>query len=151
MQFSAARLRRGEVLAGVSGVALLVFLFALNWLTFGGVNRHGWTAVPVLRWLLIVTAVTAIGLAFTQATREGPAVPVSLSVIVTVLGSISVVLLVIRLLTTSAGLCDGLYLGLLATIGITVGGFQSLRREQGWTPGPGRPIETVSLHSPHHG
>jgi hypothetical protein len=148
MELKPTRLRRGEVIAGVSGVALLIFVFALNWLTVGGRNRHGWSAVPLLRWLLVVTALTAIALAFTQATRRAPALPVSLSVIATVLGGLSVLLLVIRLLTTSAGLCAGAYLGLVAAIGIAVGGYQSLRREQGWTPGPDHPVETVPLSRP---
>jgi hypothetical protein len=140
-------LRRGEILAGASAVALLVFLFALNWLTVGGHNLHGWVAIPVLRWLLLVTALTALMLTFTQATRPGPALPVSLSTVVTVLGALSTLLLTIRLLTTSAGLCPGALLGLLAAIGIMVAAFDSLRREQGWTPGPDRPIETVPLDS----
>jgi hypothetical protein len=142
------RLRRGEILAGASALALLVFLFALNWVTVGGVNRHGWAAIPVLRWLLLVTALTALMLTFTQATRSGPGLPSSLSVIVTVLGALSTLLLIIRLLTASAALCAGAFLGLLAVIGIMVGGFDSLRREQGWTPGPDHPIETVPLTRP---
>jgi hypothetical protein len=147
MESEPPHLRRGEVLAGASAVALLVFLFALNWLTVGGHNRHGWEAIPVLRWPLLVTAVVALMLTFTQATRSGPGLPVSLSVIVTVLGALSTLLLIIRLLTTSAGLCAGALLGLVAVIGIMVGGFDSLRREQGWIPGPEHPIETVPLSS----
>jgi hypothetical protein len=147
MESEPPSLRRGEILAGASAVALLVFLFALNWLTAGGHNLHGWVAIPMLRWLLLVTALTALMLTFTQATFSGPGLPVSLSTIVTVLGALSTLLLVIRLLTTSAGLCAGALLGLLAAIGIMVGGFDSLRREQGWTPGPDHPIETVPLNS----
>ncbi len=147
MESESPHVRRGEILAGTSAVLLLVFLFALNWLTTGGRNRHGWEAIPVLRWLLLVTALTALMLTFTQATRPGPALPVSLSTIVTVLGAVSTLLLIIRLLTTSAGLCAGAWLGLAATIGIMVGGFDSLRREQGWTPGPDHPIETVPLNA----
>jgi hypothetical protein len=141
------RLRRGEILAGASALALVVFLFALNWLTVGGRNQHGWEAIPILRWLLVVTALTALLLTIAQATRSGPGLPVALSTIVTVLGAVSTLLLVIRLLTTSAGLCAGAFLGLLAVIGIMVGGFDSFRHEQGWTPGPDRPIETVPLSS----
>jgi hypothetical protein len=140
-------LRRGEFLAGASALALLVFLFAMNWMTVGGRNQHGWAAIPILRWLLLVTALTALMLTFAQATRSAPGLPVSLSTIVTVLGAVSTLLLVIRLLTTSAGLCAGAFLGLLAVVGIMVGGFASLRREQGWTPGPDHPIETVPLSS----
>jgi hypothetical protein len=147
MESEPPHLRRGEILAGASAVALLVFLLALNWLTVRGHSRHGWEAIPVLRWVLLVSALTALTLTFTQATRPGPGLPVSLSVIVTVLGALSTLLLIIRLLTTSAGLCAGAFLGLLAVIGITVGGFDSLRREQGWRPGPDHPIETVPLSS----
>ncbi len=147
MESERPHLRRGEIVAGTGALALLVFLFALNWLTVGGHNRRGWEAIPVLRWVLVVTALTALVLTFAQATRSGPALPVSLSVIVTVLGGVSTLLLIIRLLTTSAGLCAGAFLGLAAVIGIVVGGFDSLRREQGWRPGPGHPIETVPLSS----
>jgi hypothetical protein len=147
MESEPPHLRRGEIVAGAGGAALLIFLFALNWLTAGGHNRHGWEAIPVLRWLLLVTALTALMLTFTQATRSSPGLPVSLSTIVTVLGALSTLLLIIRLLTTSAGLCAGAFLGLLAGIGITVGAFNSLRREQGWRPGPEHPIETVPLSS----
>jgi drug/metabolite transporter (DMT)-like permease len=147
MESEPPRLRRGEILAGVSALALMVFLFALNWLTVRGHKRHGWEAIPVLRWVLLVTALIALTLTFTQATRPGPGLPVSLSVIVTVLGALSTLLLIIRLLTTSAAVCAGAVLSLLAVIGITVGGFDSLRREQGWRPGPDHPIETVPLSS----
>jgi prepilin signal peptidase PulO-like enzyme (type II secretory pathway) len=147
MVYEPPRLRRGEILAGASALALLIFLFALNWLTLGGRNRHGWDAIPILRWLLVVTALIALLLTLAQATRSGPGLPVALSTIVTVLGTVSTLLLIIRLLTTSAGLCAGAFLGLLAVIGIMVGGFDSFRREQGWTPGPEHPIETVPLSS----
>ena len=147
MVYEPPRLRRGEILAGASALALLVFLFALNWLTVSGRNRHGWEALPILRWLLVVTALTGLLLTLAQATRPGPGLPVALSTIVTVLGAVSTLLLIIRLLTTSAGLCAGAFLGLLAVIGILVGGFDSFRREQGWTPGPDHPIKAVPLSS----
>jgi hypothetical protein len=147
MVYEPPRLRRGEILAGASALALLVFLFALNWLTVSGRNRRGWEAIPILRWLLVVTALTALLLTLAQATRSGPGLPVALSTIVTVLGAVSTLLLIIRLLTTSAGLCAGAFLGLLAAIGIMVGGFDSFHREQGWIPGPDHPIETVPLGS----
>jgi hypothetical protein len=145
MESEPPSLRRGEILAGASAVALLIVLFALNWLRSGGVTRDGWSAVPVLRWLILVAAVTALTLTVAQATWPGPALPVSLSVIATVLSALTVLLLVIRLLTTGATPQVGAYLGLLSAIAMTCGAFRSLRVEQGWTPGPERPIETVPL------
>lgn len=138
-------LRRGEILAGASALALLIFLFALGWLRSGGITRSGWSAVPVLRWLIVVAALVAIALTVTQATRAAPALPVSLSVIATVLSALVVLLLIIRLLTTGATPQLGAYLGLAAVLGMSCGAFRSLRVEQGWTPGPDRPIETVAL------
>lgn len=140
-----ARLRRGELLAGLGAVALLVLLFVVPWLSVTGHNSSGWTALPTLRWLLVITALSGIALLLTQAGLGAPAVPVSLSVIVTVLAGCSALAIVIRLLTTGDGLCAGIVLGLAAAIVIAAGGYQSMRHEQGWTPGPDRPVETVPL------
>jgi hypothetical protein len=146
MDFKPARLRRGEIVAGTGGLALLVFLFALPWLSAGsGHTSTGWSGLPTLRWLIIVSALTAVALAFTQATRSAPAIPVTLSVFVTVLGGLTAILLIIRLLTTGSGLQVGAWLGLLAAIVITVGGFLSMREEDGYRTGPEHPIETISL------
>src|SRR6202020_29508 len=48
-----ARLRFSEWLAAAGAVALVVFLFALNWYN-GPQPRHGWQAVATLRWLVLV-------------------------------------------------------------------------------------------------
>jgi hypothetical protein len=148
MELGPPHLRRGEIVAGAAGLALLVILFALDWLRSAGINREGWSAVPVLRWLIVVAALSAVALAVAQATRPGPGLPVSLSVIATVLSALTVLLLVIRLLTTGATAQLGAYLGLLAAITMTYGAFASLRAEGGWTPGRDRPIETVPLTGP---
>lgn len=148
MESEQPHLRRGEILAGAAGLALLVILFALDWLRSAGGTREGWSAVPVLRWLIVVAALSAVALAVAQATRRAPALPVSLSVISTVLSALTALLLVIRLLTTGATLQLGAYLGLLAAVTMTYGAFGSLRAEQGWIPGPDHPIETVPLTRP---
>jgi hypothetical protein len=140
-------LRRGEIIAGTAAVAMLVILFALDWLSSGGIERRGWSSVPVLRWVILVAALSALALTVAQATARGPGLPVSLSVVTTVLGALTTLLLVIRLLTTGASVEAGGYLGLVAAIAMTCGAFVSLRVEQGWAPGPERPIETVPLSS----
>jgi hypothetical protein len=141
-------LRRGEILAGVSALALLIVLFALDWLGSSGVTRTGWQAIPVLRWFIVLSALSALVLAGAQATMRSPALPLAMSVVATVLSALTTLLLVIRLITTGATPQVGGYLGLVALIAMTCGCFGSLRVEAGWRPGPDRPIETVSLRTP---
>jgi hypothetical protein len=126
MDFEASRLRRGELLAGAGAVLLLVFLLAGRWAG----SRSGWAALPSLRWLLALTIAAALSLVVLQATRRAPAVPVTMSLIVTVLGVITVLALVYRVLINPPGQQHAAaYLGLLSAIGLTYGGYLSLREE----------------------
>ncbi len=158
------RLRAGEVIAGIGGVLLLVFMFALEWYGLGPklAGGHaglpgatawtGWEELPVLRWLLLVTALSAILLAYFQARRPAPALPVVLSVLVTLLGALSTISLIVRVLIApptlpASGALDrfsGAYLGIFAALAITCGGFVSMRQEGGTDPAA-LEIETLSL------
>jgi hypothetical protein len=133
MDFDATRLRRGEWLAGASAVLLAIFLVGGKW--YGGAGRTGgsltgWQALTDLRWLLLVTIIAAVGLVFTQATRRAPALPVTMSLVVMLLGIVTVVALIIRvLIDPPPNEQAGAYLALLSAIGILVGGYLSLRQE----------------------
>ncbi|MFZ0383412.1 MAG: hypothetical protein WCD11_29320 [Solirubrobacteraceae bacterium] len=130
MDFHPSRLRRGEVLAGVGAVLLLVFMLAVKWYGHGDHSLTGWQALTNLRWLVIVTIACALALTITQATRRSPAVPATLSVIVTVLGLITVLALIYRVLIDP--LADeqvGAYLGLLSALVLAYGAYASLRQE----------------------
>ncbi len=156
------RLRRGELVAGLSGLALLVFLFALTWYSVSGTLRPtltnlggqtsftGWDALTHLRWLLLVTALLALSLAYFQVTMRAPAVPVAFAVLVLVIGGLSALLLIYRvLINPPGGNLDqraGAYLGLAAAIGIIYGGFASLREEGGPDPAA-LDMETITLQS----
>lgn len=138
-----SRLRWSEWLAAAGAIALVVCMFAADW--HGGADpRTGWQALPVLRWLVLVTAGVVLATVAAQ-TRTGPALSVALDVVSLVLAAVTVLALLIALLTTSASLCPGAYAGLAAAIAMLVGVFASLRIEGGWRPGPERPIEVVSL------
>ena len=116
----------------MSAVLLTIFMVGGKWYGGGGTggSRTGWQALTDLRWLLLVTIVAALGLAFAQVTRRAPAVPVTMSLIVMLLGIVSVIALVIRVLVDPpAHEQAGAYLGLLFTIGIAWGGYLSLRQE----------------------
>ncbi|HEV3390734.1 MAG TPA: hypothetical protein VG057_17060 [Solirubrobacteraceae bacterium] len=133
MDFDASRLRRGEWLAGASAVLLAIFLVGGKW--YDGAGRTGgsltgWQALTDLRWLLLVTIVAAVGLLFTQATHRAPALPVTMSLVVMLLGIATVVALIVRvLIDPPPNVQAGAYLGLLSAIGIMVGGYLSLRQE----------------------
>lgn len=126
MSFDASRLRRGEVLAGAGAVLLLVFVLAGKWAG----SRTGWEALVSLRWLLVVTIAAAFGLVITQATRRAPAIPATMSFLVTVLGAISVLALIYRvLINPPAHQHTAAYLGLLSAIALACGGYLSMREE----------------------
>ena len=130
MDFHPSRLRRGEVVAGASALALLVFMLVEKWYGTGGGSRSGWESLVGLRWLLVATIAAACALVITQATRRAPAVPVTISLLVAVLGVISVLALVYRvLINPPAHEQAGAFLGLISAIGIAYGGYLSLRQE----------------------
>jgi len=159
-----SRLRRGEIIAGLSAVALLVLLFAVRWFRFGAsgasgwysypplrrapVDVTGWQALPTLRWLIAMVGVAGVLLALFQASRAAPALPVAWSVIVTTVAAVMTLLMIIRLPTDGGSPLLGAYLGLAAAAALTAGAFMSLREEDGWVPDRDHPIETIALGGP---
>ncbi len=147
MDLHPSRLRRGEWVAATGAVLLLVFLFALPWYAVKAPYRptaslvgvdtspNGWHSLTHLRWLLMATILSALALAYLQASRRAPALPVSFSVIVSVLAAITLVALIYRVLINVPGADSvvdqraGAYLGLLSACAILYGGYQSMRRE----------------------
>jgi hypothetical protein len=130
MDFDPSRLRRGEVLAVAGAILLLVFLFAGKWYGSGSRSQTGWQSLTDLRWLVVVTIALAFLLAITQATRRAPAIPATLSMVVTVIGLINVLALIYRVLISHPGHEQaGAYLALLSAIALAYGGFLSLRQE----------------------
>jgi hypothetical protein len=147
MDIELSRLRPGEVVAGLGGLVLLFSLFVTTWygttgpisptaaLLGASTSYNGWHALTDLRWLILITAVAGIALAYYQATRRAPAIPVSLSVIVTVLALLTVLFLIYRVLINVPGpdsVIDrkaGAYLGLISSLAILYGGYASMRKE----------------------
>ncbi len=130
MNLDPARLRRGELLAGTGAVLLLVFTVAGKWYGSGSGSRTGWQALTDLRWLLVVTIAAAFALVLAQIARRSPAIPVTLSLIVTVIGLICVLALIYRvLINPPAHEQAGAYLALISALGLAYGGYLSLREE----------------------
>lgn len=165
MRFQTSRLRSGEMLAGVAAVVLLVCLFALPWYGLDSsvatiaqrlgvsTSRTGWESLTTLRWLILITSLAALALVYLQGTRRAPAMPATFSLIVTVLGGLTALALIYRVLINvpgSNGVVDrqaGGFIALVAGILVAYGGYRSLRQE-GVAPQDERTdIPTVELGS----
>jgi hypothetical protein len=147
-----SKLRTGERSAAVSALLLFIFMF-FSWYAYdveaatgvkvpdavlgaAGVDttRTAWQSFDVLDLYLLLTLLAALVLAFLTATDRSVALPVGASVITTVLGGIAVVWVVIRILDQPGPnefvtVKIGAWLGLLACIGIAVGGYLAMRDE----------------------
>lgn len=163
MRFEVSRLRRGEVTAGAAAVVLAVSLFLLPWYGLSGAVQRsaaalgiattitGWDGLTDLRWLVLVAAITALALTLAQGTYRAPAFPSGLSVIATVLGALTSLALIYRVLINVPGPGDlvgaryGAYLGLVSAVALTVGAFLSLREEERADPVRNAQIEIIHI------
>ena len=120
------RLRAGEWIVALSGVALLASLFA----PWYGEDRTGWEALAVNDVILAAVAAAAVECFLITATQRVPAVPVALESMVTVLGFVAVVVVVVRAIWLP-GVADerewGLWVGLAGAAGVAVGGWIAIR------------------------
>ncbi len=148
------RLTLGEKIAGASGIALILIMFIFKWfgvevngggLTFEGESRNAFGAYGFIDVVLLVTALSAVALALIGASEGEVGLPVAMSAIVAGLGVLSVVLIIISIISppewSVAGVdigdvpgADvtrkiGVWLGLLAAIGVAYGGWRAMQEE----------------------
>lgn len=144
-----SRLSQGQLIAGVSAIALFIVMF-LPWFGIPGVeaqvpegialpegtevpgteseNLNAWKAEnPLDIYLLIVVLVALAGVLMAG---EG-ALPISASAATTVLGAIGTLLVLYQVFDVPGDLDRkiGLFLGLIAVAGVTVGGWLSMQDE----------------------
>src|SRR5262249_7151286 len=148
LDLDSSRLRTGELVAGIAGVALFVFLF-FDW--FGGgaevsgslVNGtatlshpgiSGWDAlVDLPGFLIILSGVSGIALASLAATGQRVNIPLRRGAVTALLGTLAVLLILWRMFAGSPTLKIGVFLGLAAAIAITAGALMALS-EDGFEP-----------------
>lgn len=139
-----SRLRTGETVAAVGGLALFVFLF-FDW--FGGGAEvsgnvlsgtatishpgvSGWDALTDLPgFLIILSGLSGIALAFLAAAGQRVNIPVQRGVVTAWLGALAVVLILWRMFAGSPTLKIGIFLGLAAAVMITAGAVMALRED----------------------
>jgi len=137
------RLGRGELIAGIAGLVLILTMFLFAW--YGVDGARGGDAFDVFDdWvniILVFTSFFAMALAFFGAGMARADVP--LSVIVTVLGAVSAVIVLIYLISppgvsVSGGGVEigidfgrklGVWLGFASTIAIALGGYMAMQEE----------------------
>ena len=145
------KLRRGELVAAVGGILLLITLFFVDWYSAGAsvtlplgttVNVHGdfgaWDGEGFFGFLanliILAAGVSAVGLAVLTATSRTIALPVAASAITTALGIGAVVMVLLRMLfqpgpNDLVTLKFGIWLALLAAVVVAYGGWISMREE----------------------
>lgn len=142
------RLRAGEWIAGLSGIALLVSLF-LPW--YEGVlscpgggagcsheQLSAWDTLAVTDVLLALIAAFAVLVWIVTATQRVAALPLALDGMLTLFGLVGILLVLFRVLSLpgeATGRDWALWLGLAASIGIVVGAWLAMRDERLSTPG----------------
>jgi hypothetical protein len=147
----ADKLSTGEKVAGVSAVLLFVFMF-FDWFSVevsGGsgvftasavAGGSAWDALEFIPIVLVVTILAAIGVAALRLTDSTFEPPVSANAVVAVLGGLSVLLILFRIVDTPGGgsvpglsvdvsPAVGIFLGLLAAAGIAYGGYRAMQEE----------------------
>lgn len=141
------RLNLGEKIAGASAILLFIFMF-FDWFKVevsGGeglfsVSEGGsaWDALDVIPIILMLAIIAAIAVAVIRLTDAVFEPPVSMNAVVAILGALSVLLILYRIIdppldTDIPGVeisrSIGIYLGLLAAAGITYGGYRGMQEE----------------------
>jgi len=150
-----ARLGRGEIIAAVSAVILLLVMFIFDWFSIdlgddpligaavagADTGANAWVAFSFIDIVLFVTILVAIGFAVMAANAQSHNLPVAGSALVAAFGILSVLLILFRIISPpgAGDIPDGLdisvardigvFLGLLAAGGIAYGGYLGMQEE----------------------
>jgi hypothetical protein len=131
------RLSQGQLIAAGSAIVLFILTF-LPWLSAGDESRNLWESTSSLDIYILVLTALVVTPAVMLATGNTNALPFTGAATTTLLGAIAVILVFFFMIGPIPGLPDGvdqpdrsigLWLGLLAAIGVAVGGYMSLEDE----------------------
>jgi asparagine N-glycosylation enzyme membrane subunit Stt3 len=145
------KLSTGEKIAGVSAVLLFIFMF-FTW--FGvevsgsggfsgevpGAGGSAWDALDFIPIVLVITIVAALVNVFLRLSDSAYEPPISMNVAVAVLGGLSTLLILFRIVdppsfgtfggvSVDGTLEVGIFLGLVAAAGIAYGGYRGMQEE----------------------
>jgi hypothetical protein len=154
MSFDISRLRRADQIVGGGAIALFIFMFFFKWFggSFSGAlpggsvsgassSSTGWDSFTTSRWIWLITIVVALGTVIASAAARRIESPVQPSVVLTALGALSTILIFYRIVHhpsasasfggfhASYGIKVGIWLGLIASLAITYGGYLMMQAE----------------------
>jgi hypothetical protein len=138
MEFDLKRLGLGQRIAAASAVLLFIFFFFFHWygVSIGSIDvgRNGWNSHTILRWLVLLTIVAALGAVYLRLSNTQLSLPVAPSVLVLAISALTTLLIAYRVIIDSpypSGVDTkfGAWLGLLSLIGVTVGSFLAMQEE----------------------
>jgi hypothetical protein len=145
------RLNRGERIATLSAILLFASMFFLTW--FGaevigiddfsghpGGGGNAWHTLDLIRFVLLVTIVAGLAMAGLRLAGSNAEPLLPMSVLVTMLGVFSVLLILFRIIdppaiaslggvSVDATPRVGIFLGLIAAGGVAYGGYSTMREE----------------------
>ncbi len=145
------KLSTGEKVAAGSAILLFIFMF-FTW--FGvevsgvggfsgsvpGAGGDAWDALEFIPIILVIAIVAAVGVAVMGLTESSYEPPISMNAVVTVLGALSFLLILFRIIdppsfgsfggvSVNGTVEIGIFLSLAAAAGITYGGYLAMKEE----------------------
>jgi hypothetical protein len=141
----------GELISAGFALLLLADTFALKWFGVAGVPdpsyarpavssaEDGWTALTLTRWVILAAIAVSIGSVFLHASQRRHGTKTDTSRVVATVGTAAALLVAYRVLValpTADRVIDqklGAFLGLLCTVGIAWGGYESLVEQRART------------------
>ncbi len=134
------RLNQGEKIAGASAIALFIFMF-FAWFGLSGqvdtavgsfgvdTSFNAWDSFDFIDLFLLLTIIVTLVAVGMRASSNEAGFPMSSAT--TILGAISTLLILYRIIDPPGGLDRklGVFLGLIAAVGIAVGGYLAMQDE----------------------
>jgi hypothetical protein len=141
------RIGRGEMIAGISGLALLIIAVFFEWFNFGPAGGTGFEFAGWFRDLVMfLTIVGGIGIAVLAAMSQSVNSPVAPSALVAGIAILNTILILIWVIDPpdasgfgveiSADRSLGLWLGLIASGGVAYGAWEAMQEEGASYGGP---------------
>jgi FtsH-binding integral membrane protein len=133
MAFDVTKLRMGERVVALCAGLLFIAMF-IAWYGTAATTLSAWRAFGVLDIYLLLVILVGVALVVLKATQPAPALPVAAATVLTALAGLAVLLILYRIANQPGpnDLVDvkvGAFLGLALALGLTAGGFLTMREE----------------------